>query len=417
MKQPLLSIIIPTHNRRAQVLETLRALAAQSWPMAKAEVIVVADACEDDTVEQVRAYGPGAPFRLLVLAHSARSAARTRNYGVQHASSPTLLFLDDDVIPCRDLVRAHVQAQRDTNVVLGYSKPMVPARASWFQRDARRWWEDTYREIGRSGHRFTYRDFFSGNVSMPTSLFRQLEGFDETITGRLEDYELGVRLLKAGARFVFEPAALGFHHDYTDLEKWLLRIRMEGVADIQIGQRHPELRSQLFGHFETLHGRWTRLLRDAAFISPMRGAKPLRYALALAGLLEALRMRRTWQRTVRAMRKYNYWRGTAGIIGSKRQLLAWLQEAPLAPPMASDAVTLDLAALPIGDDLAACLAEGSQKGVRLLLNGYEMTTIPPQPGAEPLRVEHLRAELRALARREFVPGLAIQLAQSMQGSL
>src|SRR5689334_19798024 len=134
-QSPSVSIVIPTHNRCAQLLKTLDALAAQTWPLGDLDVIVVADACEDDTIKRVFAYAALAPYRLRVLAHTARSAAKTRNYGAAHAMGKLLLFLDDDVLPQPGLVEGHMRAQHEGRVVLGYSKPMVPPQPSWFQLD------------------------------------------------------------------------------------------------------------------------------------------------------------------------------------------------------------------------------------------------------------------------------------------
>jgi glycosyltransferase involved in cell wall biosynthesis len=414
-QSPLVSIVIPTHNRCAQLLKTLDALASQSWPLADIDVVIVADACEDDTVERALAYAALAPYRVQVLTHSARSAAKTRNYGAAQATGGTLLFLDDDVLPQPGLVEAHLRGRSNGSVVLGYSKPMVPSQPSWFQLDARRWWEDRFREIARPDHRFTYRDFFSGNVSLPATLFHSVGGFDETFNGRLEDYELGLRLLKAGARFCFEPTAIGYHYDFTNLDMWLRRIRQEGVADVQIGQRHPELRPTLFAHFEDLRGWWGPLLRDLAFAHPLRGAKLERYLLSLSVWLEQGRMRRTWQRVVRGLRKYNYWRGVGATVGGKRQLAAWLQEAPPTPTVAINTPVIDLTNLPPTEELRLLLDQGTVKGVRVQIAGFEALVLPPQLGAEPLQLEHLHGAVRALAQKQFVPALALHLTNTNKG--
>jgi glycosyltransferase involved in cell wall biosynthesis len=411
-QSPLVSIVIPTHNRCAQLLQTLAALEAQTWPLADIDVVVVADACEDDTVERALAYAARAPYRLQVLAHSARSAAKTRNYGAARALGVTLLFLDDDVLPQPGLVEAHALARFDGRVVLGYSKPMVPRQPSWFQLDARRWWEDRFGEIAQADHRFTYRDFFSGNVSLPARLFRSVGGFDENFNGRLEDYELGLRLLDAGARFCFEPAAVGYHYDFTDLDTWLRRIRQEGVADVQIGQRHPKLRPTLLGNSEDVRGWWGPLLRDLAFAHPLRGAKLERYLLNIAGWLEQAHMRRTWRRVVRGLRKYNYWRGVGATIGGKRQLAAWLQEAPALPAVATNAPAIDLAHLPPAEELRLLLGRATAQGVRVHIAGFEALVLRPELGAEPLRLEHLHGAVRALARKQFVPALALHLTHT-----
>lgn len=416
MNTPSLSIIVPTHNRGDLLLKTLRALSAQTWPASAFEVLVVADSCEDDTDLVVEKYAARAPYQLRLLAHQARSAAATRNLGASQARGEMLLFLDDDVVPRPGLVRAHVEARHERGVVLGYSKPVLPPRPDWFQYDARRWWEDTFKTIEQPDHRFTYRDFFSGNVSMAAGLFHQVSGFDLSFTGRLEDYELGLRMIKAGARMRYTPAAIGDHYDSINLEKWLRRIQQEGAADVMMGQRHPELRAMLFGSFEHASTSTRRLVRELAFAAPRRGNKLERLLLRQARLYEALRMRRRWRRTINILREYRYWRGAAWAIGGKRAMLGWLQEAPLTPAVASDAPAIDLAA-PVDPALQRKLDLATEKGVRVLFEGFEVLALPPQVGAEPLRLDHLHGAVRKLAKRQFIPALALQACRSKEGAI
>ncbi len=406
-RKPALSIIIPTHNRSAILAKNLAALGRQTWPADTFEVLVVADSCRDDTADVITAYAAQSPYQLRLLAHDARSAAATRNVGTVHARGSVLLFLDDDIAAHPGLVRAHMEAQHENGVVLGYSKPVLPARPSWHQRDAHRWWEDTFREMGRPGHRFTYRDFFSGNMSMPAALFQQVGGFDVSFTGRLEDYELGLRLLQAGATFQFSWDAIGDHYDDNDLAQWLRRITQEGVAYVQIGQRHPELRTGLFAEFMGPAARWQRWARWLAFAFPQRGAALERLALRQIALCEQFRIRGLWRKSLRVLREYNYCRGVASAIGGKRALASWLQDVPMPPCVLSDAPVIDMAALPAADALAELLAQATTAGVRLAIDGIEVLAMLPQLGAEPLREEHLHDMLRQMARRKFIPALAM----------
>jgi GT2 family glycosyltransferase len=404
---PAVSIIIPTHNRSGALAKNLAALSRQTWPANTFEVLVVADSCHDDTADVIAAYAARSPYQLRLLAHDARSAAATRNLGAAHARANVLLFLDDDIAAHPGLVQAHLEAQHENGVVLGYSKPVLPTRASWHQRDAHRWWEDTFREIGRLGHRFTYRDFFSGNMSIPAALFQHVGGFDVAFTGRLEDYELGLRLLQAGATFRFSWDAIGDHYDDNDLEQWLRRIRQEGVAHVHIGQRHPELRTGLFAELMGTPARWQRVVRRLAFAFPERGAAVERLVLRQIALCEYFRIRGLWRKSVRVLREYNYYRGVASAIGSKHALALWLQDVPMPPCVQSHAPLIDMAALPSQDALAELLAQAITSGARLAVGGVEVLAIPPQLGAEPLREEHLHDALRDMARRKFIPALAM----------
>jgi glycosyltransferase involved in cell wall biosynthesis len=413
---PIISIVVPTHNRSALLSKNLKALSQQSWPASKFEVVVVADTCHDDTAEKVVAYSKQAPYQLRLLSHNLRSAAATRNLGAANAHGNVLLFLDDDVIAQPELVRAHMNAQHQDGIVLGYSKPILPEEPSWWQYDARRWWEDTFREIGRPSHRFYYRDFFSGNVSMSAELFNKVGGFDARITGRLEDYELGFRLIKSGATFHFEKNAIGFHYDNTDLQHWLRRIKEEGTADVLMGQHHPEIRNFLFGNFDNPSDRRLRFIRKLVFLFILREwfVRPL---LSLASISERLRLRGLWRNIVGTLREYNYWSGVAAAIGGKHSLAAWLQEAPMPPAVESNAPIIDVAKPYRKDVLQGLLKRATSLGLRIGLEGIEVLTIPPQPGKEPLKKEHIDSALQELSKQQFVPALALHMIRSTSGGV
>jgi GT2 family glycosyltransferase len=414
---PILSIVVPTHNRSTLLLKNLKALSQQSWPVNKFEVVVVADTCHDDTAEKVVAYSKQAPYQLRLLSHNLRSAAATRNLGAANAHGNVLLFLDDDVIAQPELVRAHMDAQHQDWIVLGYCKPILPEKPSWWQYDARRWWEDTFREIGRPGHRFYYRDFFSGNVSMSAELFNKVGGFDTRITGRLEDYELGLRLIKLGKSFHFEKNAIGFHYDGTDLQHWLRRIKEEGAADVLMGQRHPEIRNVLFGNYDNPSDRRLRFIRGFVFLSILREDWFVGLLLSLASISERLRLRGLWRNIVGTLREYNYWSGVTSAIGGKHSLAAWLQEAPIPSAVESNAPIIDVAN-PYGKDvLQGLLNRATSLGLRLYFEGTEVLTIPPQPGMEPLKKEHIDSALQELAKQQFIPALALHMIRSAGGGV
>lgn len=421
MQLPSISVIIPTHNRQALLLKTLMALSRQFNDTARCEVIVVADSCKDSTVEVVSDYAQTTPYRLQILNHTARSAAATRNLGASVATGKVLLFLDDDVQPQPGLIATHLAAQAPGRVTLGYSKPVIPTQPSWWQQNARRWWEDRFREMRQPGYRFTYRDMFSGNMALPAELFHSVAGFDTAITGRLEDYELGLRLLKAGAHFKFLPDAVGLHEEYTDLFVWLARVFHEGAADVYMGQRHPELRNTIFKDFaDEATSDWKnvrQILRRMAFKDRGRRTWRGRGLAALARVSEKfLHSRGAWWHTMGAAREYNYWRGVASEVGNYQAMLDWLQEAPPIPTAAKNAPRIDVDHLPTDEQLQVILDQTCHTGLKLLYDGLEFMAIAPQPGYEPLRPEHIRYALYNLAQQTFVPALALHLVKTMETS-
>ncbi|EFO81433.1 glycosyl transferase family 2 [Oscillochloris trichoides DG-6] len=404
-KQPLISLIIPTHNRRGPLLRCLDSIAKQNVALEQLEVIVVADSCRDDTETAVQTYAATAPFHVRLVSHTAGSAAATRNLGAEIAIAPTLIFLDDDMEATPGLIAAHLATLEHADVSIGYSRPILPVRPSRWQRDARRWWEDRFRTMATPGHRFSYEDVFSGNLALRAALFARLGGFDLAFAGRLEDYELGMRLIAQGARLHFSYAAESSHHDQSDLTTWLRRVRMDGIAHVMLVRSYPQLHGAIFGHTHLPVGLSTRLLRRLAWAWPQRGDQFLALLIQLLHISEALTLTLTRDRLLRLSREYNYWRGVAAEIGS-RQRRAWLAQAIL-PDVGPDAIQIDLAHLP--HEWEHILSVGAQKGLILSINGFVALRMPPVPGAEPLTLTHLRRALLNRAHQDILPAVAIQI--------
>ena len=213
MQRVDVSIVIPTHNRRAPATRTLHALAHQCCSRTTFEVILVADGCTDNTAGLATAEWP-MPVRVLEQSHAGPAAARNR--GAVEAAGDLLVFLDDDIEVLPGFVAAHVAAHVAPDIVaIGYLPTKLQGRRDLFTGMLRAWWEAMFERMRDPGHRFTYADLLSGNFSVSRQLFERTGGFDEKLPCH-EDYELGYRLIAAGARFQFVPAAAGWHHEHTD---------------------------------------------------------------------------------------------------------------------------------------------------------------------------------------------------------
>lgn len=90
MKNPLLSVVIPTWNRAQLVCDAINSALAQG----ELEVIVVDDASTDATVPRLEAEF-GTRIRLLRLEHR-RGAGGARNAGARLARGEFVAFLDSD---------------------------------------------------------------------------------------------------------------------------------------------------------------------------------------------------------------------------------------------------------------------------------------------------------------------------------
>ena len=90
---PLVTAVIPTFNRAADLCVAVRTAVAQTYPADRLEIVVVDDGGTDDT-EAVVSREFGARVRYLRQANAGVSAAR--NLGMASAQGALLALLDDD---------------------------------------------------------------------------------------------------------------------------------------------------------------------------------------------------------------------------------------------------------------------------------------------------------------------------------
>ena len=313
---------------------------------------------------------------------------------MERATAPLILFLDDDMDAAPTLIEAHLSehAARPGSLVLGYFPiPLRAAEHDPFARSARDWWDAGFAARREAEYRFGFRDFCTGNISLPGDLFRAVGGFDSRIEGAGgEDYELGYRLLKCGARFRFAERAQSHHRDFNSLDRALRRSRAEGLAHVHTVQRHIELawcfNLHRIGQLQRFP--FTPLWRFA-WVHPATAdfaAGILKTAVVAA---QRLGLESLMWRLHPGLAGWAYWRGVQAGLGS---LGAWerlMQDAPLEPPDAED----------IDIDLATDLADLETRlgrhadSARLWWNGSPVGRIHPRPGAERLSAIHVRDEV------------------------
>ena len=374
------------------LLETLDCLGLQSHPPDAFEVIVVADGCTDGTVEALRV--ARTPFALRVLEQSNGGPGAARNAGAAAASGHLLIFLDDDIQVEPGFVEAHVQVHCDhaNRVGIGYLPPDLRDQTGYFRLELWQWWQNMFDRMRQPGHRFAYIDLLSGNFSLTADLFARMHGFDTTLRVH-EDYELGMRLLKAGVDLVFVADAVGWHGETTDISRALVRKFEEGKADVQLGRLYPELRKTLLMAWMPRFAQLpSRVLRGLALRSPATGDFLARISLQGLRPLEAAGQHRVWRRTLDGLLGYWYWRGVIEELPTVQEIAAFLSPVPLPP--GHDFATSEL-------DLAQGMAKAEERldqerpaAARIRYGPHYVGWIPPQAGAELLRGAHLRPYLR-----------------------
>ena len=396
------TVIIPTRNRRNQLLRTLDALNAQNFDHSQLEVIVVADGCSDDTVSMLGTYA--ATYRLVVLPQPGGGAAQARNAGAAAATGTILLFIDDDVEPMPSLVAAHAARHAATPdaVVLGPYPPLPCASPCVFRLLTRQFWTRHFAALAEPGHVFTYYDILTGNLSLSTRLWRQIGGLDERFRSAREDYEFGLRILVAGIEVIFEPEATAWHHEHetTSLRSALERAYEEGRMDSLLAEKHPNIVSSL--PLAWIGGPGRQVLERAIF-SFGRFLDPItRAALLLLPVLDHTGLCGGYAKVFSEMRRYWYVRGLSAHFASWKEWWRTVQVAELPPTI----VAIDLRE---GLDAAASILDGLRPiTAELRYASHPIGILERRVGAEPWRGSHLKAYLLRHARPAFLEALALE---------
>lgn len=190
MPTPLVTIVIPVHNRADIVGRTLDSVAAQT--VRPLRVVLVDNNSTDNTLEVLQRWRQQADapdFRVDVIEEKRPGACAARNAGLALVDTEWTMFFDSD----DEMMPEHVQRALDTAAanpdagVIGWDSY---------------WWLDGRRLPKRYG--FTTRDMLYNNVfhsifstqryMARTSIFRAAGGWDES-TQIFDDAELGNRIL------------------------------------------------------------------------------------------------------------------------------------------------------------------------------------------------------------------------------
>ena len=218
------SILIPTHNRAVGLGQTLETVRAVRVPQGCAvELLVIANACTDDTRAVVEGMAAGFAFSVRVIEEPAVGLSHARNRGIREAHSEILVFLDDDV---------GLESGWLEGLLEGFAFPTDGKPVDIVAGKVTLWWRDVERPAWletRSEHLLSCVDYgeqvielkspglaIGANLAFRRALADEIGTF--TGLGRQgnkvfggEETEFLDRALKAGHRMFYAPRAAVKH--------------------------------------------------------------------------------------------------------------------------------------------------------------------------------------------------------------
>ncbi len=203
-----LTVMIPTLNRPTAVADAVNDLRRQEYP--NFEIVVV-----DGSAEENRALTALAreDSRLHVLRTEPRGTCFARNTGVRAARGEVVVFLDDDVrLTERNFLTIHAAAYDDQRVG-GIGGRVLDVNDALNSQQT-----GPVCAVTKTGRVFPNATSLvrqeinaprGGNMSFRRRIIDAVGGFDERFRGNAmrEETDFSLRVVKAGWRIVYEPAA------------------------------------------------------------------------------------------------------------------------------------------------------------------------------------------------------------------
>lgn len=120
-KQPLVSVVIPTFNRKDKLIRLIQSIQTSSYK--NIEVIVVDDASTDGTSDTVRDLFP----KIKIIRNSEELfLAGSRNVGIKNSNGDYFFAIDDDNIVDENTISELVSAiERKNNTPIGIVEPIM----------------------------------------------------------------------------------------------------------------------------------------------------------------------------------------------------------------------------------------------------------------------------------------------------
>lgn len=294
------SVVIPSYNDSKALELTLTAFNCQTYPHDRYELVIVDDGSSDQTEDLVNSFEASYQVHYIKQCNMGRSKAR--NVGIEITSGEILIFNDADGIPSPDFIAQHVkyhQSDKPTVVIggkydlLARWKDGIPIRyldkllavsghyeevrqnvrlarqgqetpflskadiqtdfnrvRRYVFRKSHHNWDEVYQVYSETldGFFIPWILLVTINVSVSKSVLMKAGLFDESFIGwGLEDTELGYRLHKCGAKFVYNEAAANYHqvHPNNAVKRWKEHARNYA----RFCQKHPTLEIYLHWKF------------------------------------------------------------------------------------------------------------------------------------------------------------------------
>lgn len=245
MEDLLLSVVIPTYNRKDILEKCLQSLFNQTYSLSNCEIIVVDDGSTDTTNEVIKSVSNNSLCAVKYFTQEKKGPAAARNVGIRNAEGEIILLLGDDILASKHLLEEHMkfhESEGENVAILGHIQWSLKLRLTPFLK----YLEDGNIQFAYSlikdPNNLRYNYFYASNTSLKKAFLLKNGLFDEGFPyAAYEDTELGYRLQKKGLIIKYNKNAVAYHYHPINLNKYCERMRLVGISMVIISKKHPEI--------------------------------------------------------------------------------------------------------------------------------------------------------------------------------
>lgn len=240
---PIVSIIFPTYNRKADLQLALESLQALTYAHDRYEIVVVDDGSTDNSDQVVHSVQEDFPGALVYLKQSRKGITAARNLGIHRARGDLLVFTDDDCTFEKDWLQKLISHFDSPKVGAVGGPDRGPLDAPFLARCVD---YTTTSLVGTGGVRrkeglSLARYYPRGcNMAVPRRVLEDVGTFDETLAAG-EEIDLGHRIRQAGYQLKYAPEALVWHKRRGTIKGFLQQMFTRGYTRVELIRRHAQL--------------------------------------------------------------------------------------------------------------------------------------------------------------------------------
>ena len=256
---PIISVVICTHNRAEYLRKSLRSVVQQSFPKDKYEILVIDNASTDTTKEIIELESEKSN-KIKYIYEPILGLSQARNTGWLYSNGDYVAYLDDDAIPDKYwLVNIYefIKDYPNANVVGGAVQPIWPYKPpSWLNKEISKYLSVIQYEGDKHGFILDFPNQYigGGNTTYSRSILKEMNGFKPHLgrKGNIllsgEETELNYRIQKDNYPIWFCPKAIIYHHIppkrcskeyFRSISYWSGRTK--ALVDFEVNQKNYKI--------------------------------------------------------------------------------------------------------------------------------------------------------------------------------